>query len=347
MKDIDALPRPEALTLTARATWTQLMQGGLLACRQARYPEAVDSYSKALQAEANHPRSIVALEQAKYLHHLANGRNLLAAKRYPEALVEFERALQENQTDPIAEDLWKQTRQLAQPGDVPAPVPAPGDPPKTDPKADPKTDPKRETTSSPPLPEKTYLVPGSLAGRTGASRDKLLQQYGGNLPSEAAVSAGLKWIVRHQALDGHWGMHDFHVHGRCNCGGQGGNHDVAGTALAILALLGNGETHKATGRQYIYTKNVDRGLRWLITRQAADGSFSGNGYEQGIASLAICEAFAMTRDPALRGRLSEPSMPALPGSMPLADSATPREPPATFRSAAGLPRHSTPPAWGA
>jgi hypothetical protein len=38
-----------------------------------------------------------------------------------------------------------------------------------------------------------------------------------------------------------------------------------------------------------------------MAKQAADGAFSGNGYEQGLASLAICEAYALTLDPALKG----------------------------------------------
>jgi hypothetical protein len=144
-------------------------------------------------------------------------------------------------------------------------------------------------------------VPGGIDGRSGATKDKLLQAGGGTGASEAAVAKGLRWIVRHQALDGHWGLHDFHVHGKCNCANQGGNNDVGATAFGLLPLLGAGETHKGSGQQKLYTKNVDRGLRWLLIRQGADGSFSGNGYEHAMATIAMCEAYGMTADPVLKG----------------------------------------------
>jgi hypothetical protein len=145
------------------------------------------------------------------------------------------------------------------------------------------------------------FVPGGMAGRSGSTKDKLLDRFGGNQRSEAAVAAGLKWLIRHQALEGRWGMHDFHVHGRCNCAGQGGNHDVAGTGLAILALQGAGQTHRGTGANNLYMKNVERGLAWLLNRQGVDGSFSGNGYEHAIAAIAVCEAYGLTAEPNLKG----------------------------------------------
>jgi hypothetical protein len=144
-------------------------------------------------------------------------------------------------------------------------------------------------------------MPGGLDGRSGSTKDKLLGAFGGNSRSEAAVATGLKWIIRHQALDGHWGMNDFHVAGKCNCTGAAGNHVVAGTGFGLLPLLGAGETHKGTGKANKYAKNVERALKWLITRQGADGSFSTNGYEHAIATIAICEAYGITADPVLKG----------------------------------------------
>ena len=145
------------------------------------------------------------------------------------------------------------------------------------------------------------LVPGGFGGRSGATREKMLREGGGNSRSEATVAAGLKWLARHQALDGHWGVHDFHVHGKCNCANQGGNHDVAGTGLGLLPFLGAGETHKGTGKNHLYAKIVERALKWLIVRQGANGGFHDNGYENSIAALAMCEAYAMTADPVLKG----------------------------------------------
>jgi biopolymer transport protein ExbD len=140
-----------------------------------------------------------------------------------------------------------------------------------------------------------------FAGRSGAARERLVREGGGNARSEASVASGLKWIIRHQAIDGHWGMHDFYIHGKCNCDGAGANDDVAGTAFGLLPLLGAGHTHKGTGQQHLYSKNVERGLKWLITRQGVDGGFSSNGYEHALATIGVCEAYGMTADPILKG----------------------------------------------
>jgi RNA polymerase sigma factor (sigma-70 family) len=119
---------------------------------------------------------------------------------------------------------------------------------------------------------------------------------------EAAIAIGLKWLIRHQALDGHWGLHDFHVHGRCNCTEPAkGANDIGGTSLALLALLGAGHTHKATEHRGIYAKNVERGLKWLITRQAVDGSLGSDVHAHGLATLTLCSVYGMTGDPIIKG----------------------------------------------
>src|SRR5262249_39189019 len=51
------------------------------------------------------------------------------------------------------------------------------------------------------------LVPGGFGGRSGATREQLVREGGGNAESEAAVAAGQKWLVQHQAPDGHWSLH--------------------------------------------------------------------------------------------------------------------------------------------
>lgn len=144
-------------------------------------------------------------------------------------------------------------------------------------------------------------LPGGFAGRSGATREKMLVQNGGNSRSEAAVAGGLKWLARHQALDGHWSLHEFNVHGKCNCANVGGQYDVAATGIALLCYLGAGETHKGTGKNHIYSKNVERGLKWLIARQGENGGLAGNGYEHSIATIAMAEGYGVTGDPWLKG----------------------------------------------
>src|SRR5262249_60035201 len=88
------------------------------------------------------------------------------------------------------------------------------------------------------------LIPGGFGGRSGSTREKMIREGGGNSRSEAAVASGLKWLVRPQALGGHWGTHDFHVHGKCNSGKQGGNHHDPGTAVGLLPPLGARQSPK-------------------------------------------------------------------------------------------------------
>jgi hypothetical protein len=153
------------------------------------------------------------------------------------------------------------------------------------------------------------LQPGGFGGRGGATRERMVEQGGGNARSEAAVARGLEWIVKHQSDAGHWSLDGF-MSGRCSCTGPGRHNDIAGTAFGLLPLLGAGQTHKGGGGKNtgMYTKNVERGIRYLVLRQDADGYFgsAANGYGQdgmyahGLATIAVCEAYGLTSDPALQ-----------------------------------------------
>lgn len=150
------------------------------------------------------------------------------------------------------------------------------------------------------------LVPGGIGGRSGSTRQQLLREGGGNEASEAAVARGLKWISLHQAPDGHWSLDGFTQHGKCRCRNEGtAKNDIAATAFGLLPLLGAGETHK--NPKGVYSKNVERALKYLISKQTQDGSFggtmSGNSrmYAQGLATIALCEAYGLSGDPVLRG----------------------------------------------
>jgi hypothetical protein len=73
--------------------------------------------------------------------------------------------------------------------------------------------------------------------------------------------------------------------------------------MAILAFTGAGQSHKE-GR---YKQTVQAGLDWLVKNVAlSQGEDNGHirtassMYSQGIATLALCEAYGMTHDPALK-----------------------------------------------
>jgi hypothetical protein len=146
------------------------------------------------------------------------------------------------------------------------------------------------------------IMPGGFNGRSGAARQQMLREGGGNTVSEAAVAAGLKWLAQHQAPDGHWSLDGFRQHGRCNCTGEAQtNNDIAGTAFGLLPFLAAGKTHKRSADNETYYKVVEKGLKYLATKQNAQGYFGGGPYyAQGLATIAMCEAFGLTSDAALK-----------------------------------------------
>lgn len=150
---------------------------------------------------------------------------------------------------------------------------------------------------------------GSLGGRGKAERAKLVADDGGTPQSEQAVAHGLRWLQAHQNSDGSW---HFDLK-QCPCDGlcRDSGHEAstpAATAMALLAFLGNGQTQ----REGEYQETVRKGLYYLCSRMEVTkhgGSFIGNGdkgmYAHGLASIAICEAYAMTKEPSLKSYAQE------------------------------------------
>jgi len=139
-----------------------------------------------------------------------------------------------------------------------------------------------------------------------ATKANVIKQFGGNDETLATIHRGLIWIEQHQAVDGHWGLNDFHerCQGHPHCDGRGNSDsDSAGTGLALLPFLGDGNTHQ----QGPYKDVVARGITWLVKNQKPDGNFFTGGqgiaflYSHAIATIAICECYNMTGDVSLRG----------------------------------------------
>ncbi|MBC7964538.1 MAG: hypothetical protein H7Z17_01335 [Fuerstia sp.] len=148
--------------------------------------------------------------------------------------------------------------------------------------------------------------------RQGDTRKQYIELFGGTEETEKAVNRGLVWLTQHQNTDGSWSLNRFHEN--CNgkhpaCTGLGSeSSNTAATGLALLPLLAAGNTH-VDGE---HAKAVAAGLQWLIDHQKPDGELLGPGdsqkmYSQGIAAIAMCEAFGMTQDPNFR----EPAQRAL------------------------------------
>lgn len=143
-------------------------------------------------------------------------------------------------------------------------------------------------------------------GRSGPAKAALLKLLGGTEESEAAVARGLLWLKNHQREDGSWSF--VHNHSPdCDCSTPGllMNCPTGATAMAILAFLGAGETHK----QGAYQEEVRRGLQYLLdhgTRAEKGIRFNGNAtgpptfYAHALATMALSEALAMTGDARFR-----------------------------------------------
>jgi hypothetical protein len=133
-------------------------------------------------------------------------------------------------------------------------------------------------------------------GRTGAMKKALLAIYGGSAETQEAVQRGLAWLKRNQRKDGSWSMRGPYSDGAVV------ENNVAATAMALLAFLGDGNTH----RQGEYAAEVERGMKYLVSKQERNGFYAKQArshekmYAQAQASIAICELYAMSKDSWLR-----------------------------------------------
>ena len=137
---------------------------------------------------------------------------------------------------------------------------------------------------------------GIKGSRFGATRD-----------TAAAIEAALQWLVENQEENGSWdaSLHragiDRQVDGQQRSS-TGVNADTGITGLALLALLGDGNTHLVGSRR----EAVQHGLEYLLGQQTANGSLAGNAtmfarmYCHAMATVAVCEAYAMTSDERLQ-----------------------------------------------
>lgn len=127
----------------------------------------------------------------------------------------------------------------------------------------------------------------------------------GSLPpqTEESVEAGLAFLARFQQNDGSWRLQGMEATTRAD---PQMVSDTAATAMAVLAFQGAGYNH----REHKYASVVRNGLDYLVQNQKEDGDLfvplddqSNRSvwlYSHALASLALCEAYGMTQDPALQ-----------------------------------------------
>jgi len=167
-----------------------------------------------------------------------------------------------------------------------------------------------DSTSDPLLPGKLETPQNEIDSKSlsklvqkqrGKPSLETIKALGGSDNTEKAIGAALDWLVLNQEADGHW---DTRKHG------ARGGYDTAGTGAALLCFYGWGLSHTDGGK---YQPNIKKAIDWLLAQQTATGELSGGEmgpgrmYCHGIATIALCEAYGISKDP----RLKEPAEKAI------------------------------------
>lgn len=147
-----------------------------------------------------------------------------------------------------------------------------------------------------------------FGGRGQGSRQAMIASGGGTADSERAVAAATNWMARHQNINGSWGCTEFTRQCKdpsCSAHAKDSKADypMAATAFGLLPFFAAGQTHKSAGP---YKAVIEKGLIWMSKNQDPKTGRLGGGnmYEHGLATIAVCEAYGLSKDPNLR-RMAE------------------------------------------
>jgi hypothetical protein len=180
----------------------------------------------------------------------------------------------------------------------------------------------RQRMARPQAMRKTAADTANESDKEGDSLTWLDAQdmSGASEESERAVELALAWLAEHQFPTGGWSF-DHRLgpcQGRCSNPGTPLAKAVSGaTAMALLPLIGHGNTHQ-TGA---YRQNVAAGLQFLITRMRSDGSlcpsdaanlYPASMYSQALGILVLCEDLRICKEES--GQQNDPPSAGLPAA---------------------------------
>ena len=146
-------------------------------------------------------------------------------------------------------------------------------------------------------PEALAFEATPYRNRFGELREIALREHGGSIETERAVAEGLAYLARMQHRAGYWGSPEdahekyFHV-------------VIGKTGLGLLAFLGAGHL---PGGDTEHSGVAARAVDFLLQVQdPATGHFGySSSYSHGIATYALAECYALTRDQRLRRPLEQ------------------------------------------
>jgi hypothetical protein len=146
-------------------------------------------------------------------------------------------------------------------------------------------------------------LPPLLSGRcTPQERFKLLKKNGAGPEVDQAITRALDWFNANQNDDGSWGKE--------------GMHQTAMTGLALLAFMARCETDKSSQ----YGQTVARAIEYLVKLgrnndgrlwtpdkegKIPEQAVMTSPYEHAIATLALSEAFSITKRPEIKSILDK------------------------------------------
>ncbi len=137
-----------------------------------------------------------------------------------------------------------------------------------------------------------------FGSRGSGSKQAALGGGGGTQDSERAVAGAINWLARHQNTDGSWSCKNYTR--QCtdpSCTGHevAGDYPMAATAFGLLPFFAAGQTHETKGP---VQRTIRNGLTWMLKNQDQKTGKLGNGtmYEHGLATIALCEAYGLSKD---------------------------------------------------
>lgn len=135
---------------------------------------------------------------------------------------------------------------------------------------------------APVMTKSPLIIRGLLGNRASAgARARAMKEHRAPREAEDAVLRALRWLKQNQKEDGSWVEADA----------------AAMTGFALLCYLGHGETPESPE----FGATVEKAIKYLIGRQQGKtAAYSANAYAHGIATYAMCEAYAMTKIIAIR-----------------------------------------------
>lgn len=139
------------------------------------------------------------------------------------------------------------------------------------------------------------IMRGIYGSRSPGGRRKAIVEYGGTHASEGAVLRALRWLKKHQREDGSWPIQPAAVTPAVADGDRKAFPEAM-TGLGLLTFLAHGETPSSPE----FGTTVEKAIRYLMARQKANGYWL-TSYTHAIATYAMCEAYALTKVPMIRG----------------------------------------------